>query len=75
MEAKNSQLNLTTLIDYEIKSEGLLEGGEMVANDSILLSFLYGHTGQTGARTLGYYYHSVKSYSDFGNARTIEVAA
>ena len=64
VEAKNSQLNLTTLIDYEIKSEGLLEGGEMVANDSILLSFLYGHTGQTGARTLGYYYHSVKSYSD-----------
>ena len=64
VEAKNSQLNLTTLIDYEIKSEGLLEGGEMVANDSILLSFLYGHTGQTGARTLGYYYHSVGSYSD-----------
>ena len=64
VESKNSKLNLTTLIDYEIKSEGLLEGGEMVANDSILLSFLYGHTGQTGARTLGYYYHSVKSYSD-----------
>lgn len=64
VESKNSQLNLTTLIDYEIKSEGLLEGGELVANDSILLSFLYGHTGQTGARTLGYYYHSVKSYSD-----------
>ena len=64
VESKNSKLNLTTLIDYEIKSEGLLEGGELVANDSILLSFLYGHTGQTGARTLGYYYHSVKSYSD-----------
>ena len=64
VESKNSKLNLTTLIDYEIKSEGLLEGGELVANDSILLSFLYGHTGQTGARTLGYYYHSVGSYSD-----------
>lgn len=64
VEAKNSKLNLTTLIDYEIKSEGLLEGGELVANDSILLSFLYGHTGQTAARTLGYYYHSVGSYSD-----------
>ena len=63
-EGKNSKLNLTTLIDYEIKSEGLLEGGELLANDSILLSFLYGHTGQTAARTLGYYYHSVGSYSD-----------
>ena len=63
-EGKNSKLNLTTLIDYEIKSEGLLEGSELVANDDILLSFLYGHTGQTGARTLGYYYHSVGSYSD-----------
>ena len=64
-EGKNSKLNLTTLIDYEIKSEGLLEGGELVANDDcILLSFLYGHTGQTAARTLGYYYHSVGSYSD-----------
>lgn len=64
VESKNSKLNLTTLIDYEIKSEGLLEGGEMLANDSILLSFLYGHTGQTAARTLGYYYHSVGKYSD-----------
>ena len=64
VESKNSKLNLTTLIDYEIKSEGLLEGGELLANDDILLSFLYGHTGQTAARTLGYYYHSVGSYSD-----------
>lgn len=64
VEGKDSKLNLTTLIDYEIKSEGLLEGGELLANDSILLSFLYGHTGQTAARTLGYYYHSVGKYSD-----------
>ena len=41
-----------------------MEGGELLANDTILLSFLYGHTGQTAARTLGYYYHSVGSYSD-----------
>ena len=64
VEGKDSKLNLTTLIDYEIKSKGLLEGGELLANDDILLSFLYGHTGQTAARTLGYYYHSVGSYSD-----------
>lgn len=64
VESKNSKENLTTLIDYEIQSKGLIEGGELMANDNILLSFLYGHTGQTAARTLGYYYHSVGSYSD-----------
>lgn len=63
-EGKNSKNNLTTLIDYEIQSKGLIEGSELMANDDILLSFLYGHTGQTAARTLGYYYHSVGSYSD-----------
>ena len=64
VESKNSKDNMSTLIDYEIKSKGLMEGGELLANDDILLSFLYGHTGQTAARTLGYYYHSVGSYSD-----------
>lgn len=64
VESQNSKENLTTLIDYEIQSKGLIEGGELMANDDILLSFLYGHTGQTAARTLGYYYHSVGSYSD-----------
>ena len=59
VESQNSKNNMSTLIDYE-----LMEGGELLANDDILLSFLYGHTGQTGARTLGYYYHSVGSYSD-----------
>ncbi|MCF2634897.1 LruC domain-containing protein [Prevotellamassilia timonensis] len=59
VESQNSQNNMSTLIDYE-----LMEGGELLANDDILLSFLYGHTGQTAARTLGYYYHSVGSYSD-----------
>ena len=64
VESKNSKDNMSTLIDYEIKSKGLMEGGELLANDTILLSFLYGYTGQTNARTLGYYYHSVGSYSD-----------
>ena len=65
VESKNSKENMSTLIDYEIQSKGLMEGGELVANDDcILLSFLYGHTGQTAARTLGYYYHSVGSYTD-----------
>ena len=65
VESQNSKNNMSTLIDYEIKSKGLMEGGELLAkDDSILLSFLYGHTGQTAARTLGYYYHSVGSYSD-----------
>ena len=65
VELKNSKENMSTLIDYEIQSKGLMEGGEWVANDDIiLLSFLYGHTGTTAARTLGYYYHSVGSYSD-----------
>lgn len=65
VETKNSKNNMSTLIDYEIKSKGLMEGGELLAkDDSILLSFLYGYTGQTNARTLGYYYHSVGKYSD-----------
>lgn len=64
VESQNSKNNMSTLIDYEIKSKGLMEGGELLANDSILLSFLYGYTGQTKARTLGYYYHSVGKYSD-----------
>ena len=59
VESQNSKNNMSTLIDYE-----LMEGGELLANDDILLSFLYGYTGQTAARTLGYYYHSVGSYSD-----------
>lgn len=65
VETKNSKNNMSTLIDYEIKSKGLMEGGEYLAkDDSILLSFLYGYTGQTAARTLGYYYHSPGTYSD-----------
>lgn len=64
VESQNSKNNLSTLIDYEIQGKGLMEGGEMQANDTILLSFLYGYTGQTEARTLGYYYHSPGSYGD-----------
>lgn len=64
VESKNSKENMSTLIDYEIQGKGLMEGGEMQANDTILLSFLYGYTGQTAARTLGYYYHSPGSYGD-----------
>lgn len=64
VEAQNSKDNLSTLIDYEIQSNKLLEGGEYLSNNDIVISFLYGHTGQTGARTLGYYYHSKDSYSD-----------
>lgn len=64
VEAKNSKYNLSTLIDYEIQSNKLLEGGELLSNNDIVISFLYGHTGQTGARTLGYYYHSKDTYSD-----------
>lgn len=64
VESKNSKENMSTLIDYEIQGKGLMEGGEMQANDTILLSFLYGYTGQKEARTLGYYYHSAGTYSD-----------
>lgn len=64
VESKNSKDNLSTLIDYEIKTNKLLEGGELLSNNDIVISFLYGHTGQTGARILGYYYHSKDTYSD-----------
>lgn len=63
-ESVNSSMNMKTLIDYEIKTGDLVQGGELVANDDIILSFLYGYTGQTGSRILGYYYHSPESYAD-----------
>lgn len=64
VEAKNAKDNTTALIDYEIKTGALVAGGEYTADDDILLSFLYGHTGQTAARTLGYYYRSADTFSD-----------
>ena len=51
VEGQNSKENLSTLIDYEIKTNKLIEGGELLSNNDIVISFLYGHTGQTGART------------------------
>lgn len=64
VETVNSFKNMSTLVDYEIEAGALLPAGEMTANEDILLSFLYGYTGQTASRTLGYYYHSVDSYAD-----------
>ena len=64
-EAKNAKNNISALIDYEIKTNTLVAGGEYTATeDDILLSFLYGHTGQTGARILGYYYRSPGKFDD-----------
>ena len=64
-EAKNAKNNISALIDYEIKTNTLVSGGEyMGTEDDILLSFLYGHTGQTGARILGYYYRSPGKFDD-----------
>lgn len=64
VETVNSFKNMSTLVDYEIEAGALLPSSEMTANEDILLSFLYGYTGQTGSRTLGYYCHSVDSYAD-----------
>lgn len=64
-EAVNASKNYATLIDYEMKADGsLLPGGSYIADEEIYISFLYGFTGTTDSRVLGYYYHSPDDYSD-----------
>lgn len=64
-ESVNASSNYATLVDYEIKADGsLMPGGSYIADEEIYISFLYGFTGQTASRVLGYYYHSPGDYSD-----------
>ena len=63
-ESQDAKKNMSALLDYEMKADGsLLPGGEFKADEEIYISFLYGCTGTTDSRVLGYYYHS-GDYSD-----------
>ena len=55
----------TALIDYEIMARGeKTASGEYQGGEEFYLSFLYGHTGTTATRILGYYTHSADTYKD-----------
>lgn len=54
-----------SLIDYEIMSRGQVSPqGAFESQETVYLSLLYGYTGQTGSRILGYYTHSKNTYDD-----------
>lgn len=65
VESQNASINQTALIDYEIMARGsIAAGGEYTSDEDVYVSFIYGYTGTTISRILGYYTHSENSYSD-----------
>ena len=63
-EGLKSYDNHKAMIDYEIMSRGeVTSGGEYHASETVYLSMLYGYTGTTDTRVVGYYTHS-GNYSD-----------
>lgn len=64
-EEKDAKDKHVAMIDYEIMSEGQLSIlGEFEAKETIYLSYLYGYTGTTTSRILGYYTYSQTDFSD-----------
>ena len=54
-----------SLIDYEIMARGQVSPqGDFEAQETVYLSLLYGYTGTTNSRVLGYYTHSQGTYKD-----------
>ena len=65
VESQNASIKHTALIDYEIMARGsIAAGGEYTGGEEVYISFIYGYTGTTASRVLGYYTHSENSYSD-----------
>ena len=65
VESQNASIKQTALIDYEIMARGsIAAGGEYTTDEDVYISFIYGYTGTTASRVLGYYTHSAGSYSD-----------
>lgn len=65
VESQNASNYHTALIDYEIMARGnITAGGEYTSDEDVYISFIYGYTGTTASRVLGYYTHSANSYSD-----------
>lgn len=63
-EGLKSYENHKAMIDYEIMSRGeVTSGGEYHTSETVYLSMLYGYTGTTDTRVVGYYTHS-GNYSD-----------
>lgn len=58
-ESKAAVNNIKMIKDYEIMARGeITSKGELQSKETVYLSFLYGHTGNTEKRILGYYVHS-----------------
>ena len=65
IEDQDASKSHTALIDYEILARGeKAASGEFQGGEEFYLSFLYGHTGTTATRVLGYYTHSADTYKD-----------
>lgn len=65
VEDSDASKKHTALIDYEIMARGnITAGGEYTSDEDVYVSFIYGYTGTTATRILGYYTHSENSYSD-----------
>ena len=63
VEDSDASKKHTALIDYEIMARGSITAGGEYTED-VNVSFIYGYTGTTASRVLGYYTHSAGSYSD-----------
>lgn len=65
VEDQDASKKHTALIDYEIMALGSISAGsEYTGGEEVYISFVYGYTGTTASRILGYYTHSANSYSD-----------
>ena len=65
VEEQDASKKHTALIDYEIMARGsIAAGSEYAGGEEVYISFIYGYTGTTASRVLGYYTHSATSYSD-----------
>ncbi len=64
-EGVNPKDKHVSLIDYEIMARGQISPlGEFETQETVYLSMLYGYTGTTNSRVLGYYVHSAGNMAD-----------
>lgn len=63
-EAKAAKLNNPDGINYEFTSDGYQGQGKYGDNTIVTLTYLYGYTGCSDSRILGYYTHSDGTYAD-----------
>lgn len=64
-EGVNPKNKHVSLIDYEIMARGQISPlGEFESQETVYISMLYGYTGTTNNRVLGYYVHSPNNMGD-----------